>query len=204
MSLSLGFKVSIPKPLVNKFLNKQIFTNIHPFFWSDCHQTFKRPFEHKGRLAAVYQRDKERGISSFRGHMVPPDDALSFPITAITALSQNITRMPLSPLLRPSPPHYIWKCHDCHSPANWDMSERLLSPQKQLGKTWRSSFAFFAPAANLSDLTWDRGLILEEVMVRGMVQIQDGQKAPGGAWGPWRGGAPWSALISPDDRRPFF
>ena len=37
--------------------------------------------------------------------MVPPDDALSFPITAITALSQNITRMPLSPLLHPSPPY---------------------------------------------------------------------------------------------------
>ena len=36
--------------------------------------------------------------------------------------------------------------------------------------------------ANLSDLTWDRGLILEEVMVRGMVQIQDGQQAPR-AWG---------------------
>ena len=62
------------------------------------------------------------------------------------------------------------------------MSERLLSPQKQLGKTWMSCFAFFEPAANLSDLTWDRGLILEEVMVRGMVQIQDGQKAPE-AWG---------------------
>ena len=64
------------------------------------------------------------------------------------------------------------------------MSERLLSPQKQLGKTWRSCFALFlCTMANLSDLTWDRGLILEEVMVRGMVQIQDGQKAPAGAWG---------------------
>ena len=64
------------------------------------------------------------------------------------------------------------------------MSERLLSPQKQLGKTWRSCFALFlCTMANLSDLTLDRGLILEEVMVRRMVQIQDGQQAPAGAWG---------------------
>ena len=42
--------------------------------------------------------------------------------------------------------------------------------------------AVLPSSANLSDLTWDRGLILGEVMVRRMVQIQDGQKAPW-AWG---------------------